>query len=121
MKNVFKKLISRDLLEPLLVAFGAIAIFQWVVAPGLSTNITLVNILSAVIGFITIIFMILYVKEFIFPPNKTDHDISEGGETELDYESAPVKKTGNPRTKRKPATKAEPEVAKENQVTKNKK
>jgi hypothetical protein len=120
MKNVFKKLISRDLLEPLLVASGSIAIFQWVVAPGLSTNITLVNILSAVIGFITILFVVLYVKEFIFPSNKTNLDISEGGETELDYEPAPVKKPRKPQTKRKPAAKTEP-AAKESQVTKNKK
>lgn len=101
MEKVFKKLISKDLVEPLLVASGALAIFHWVVAPGLSTNNTFVNILSTVVGLITVLFVVLYVKEFIFTAKKPEIDINKGGETELDYEPAPVKKTRKPREKSK--------------------
>jgi phosphate/sulfate permease len=96
MKNILKKLISKNLVEALLVIFGTIAIFQWVVAPGLTTDITAVNILSAIIGFTSGLFVILYIKEVIFPSKEFTTSIKES-ETELDYVPKP-----KPKTKRKP-------------------
>ena len=98
-----------------MVLFGVIAIFHWVVAPGLSTDVTLVNILSAVMGFITILFVALYVKEFIFPPNKTDLSTDKDGETELDY--IPKDKA----TKKKRNPKQFPEVKSEEKFVKTRK
>jgi len=96
MKTVLKKLISKRLLEPILVVFGLIALLQWVVFPGLTEPNTFLNIVSALVGILCGIFVILYVKETFFPKQKS---VLEPGETELDY--IPVK----PKKVRKPSTK----------------
>jgi hypothetical protein len=84
MKNVLNKLISKNLIEPVLVIFGTIAIFQWVVTPGLSTDSTIINVLSGIIAVVSGLFVVLYVKECIFP-SKQFTNISKEAETELDY------------------------------------
>ena len=99
MKNVLKKLIGKNLVEALLVIFGTIAIFQWVVAPGLSTDITVVNIISAIVGLTFGLFVMVYIKEVIFPSKDATNSI-KAGETELDYIQL------KPKAKRKPKSSA---------------
>lgn len=100
MKNVLNKLISKNLVEPILVIFGTIAIFQWVVTPGLSTDSTLVNVLSGIIAVVSGLFVVLYVKECIFP-SKQFTNINKEAETELDYDPVVTKITKKTPTKRR--------------------
>ena len=109
MKNVLKKLIGKNLVEALLVIFGTIAIFQWVVAPGLSTDITVVNIISAIVGLTFGLFVMVYIKEVIFPSKDSTTPI-KAGETELDYIPVIVKKAKKTPTKRKTTKKVESET-----------
>lgn len=108
MKKVVKNLFSKRLLEPVLVVFGLIAVLQWVVFPGLSETNTFLNVVSALVGILSATFVVLYVKEQIFPSEKPS---LTPGETELDYVPVKPKKArkpkANPTTKKavKPKTK----------------
>lgn len=102
MKTLLKKLISKRLLEPTLSAFGLIALFQWIVIPGLSDPSTFLNIVAGLIGILSGIFVLLYVKDLFFP---SQNSILEPGETELDYIPVKPKKVRKPATKKSKSTK----------------
>jgi phosphate/sulfate permease len=114
MKNVLKKLIGKNLVEALLVIFGTIAIFQWVVAPGLSNDITVVNVISAIIGIAFGLFVMVYIKEVIFP-SKDDTNSIKAGETELDYIPVIVKKAKKTPTKLKTTKKVKSDTPSTNE------
>lgn len=83
MKDLFKKILSKKIATPIFVGFGAFAIFTFIVFPGLTTANTILNILSALIGLFTLIFVFYYVGG-----DKLLQTIAEDiepGETELDY------------------------------------
>lgn len=99
MKDLFKKVFSKKIANPIFVGFGAFAIVTFIVFPGLTASNTILNILSALVGIFTLTFIFYYLDGdslFTTPPEVTP------GETELDYinpeELKPKKKTAKKKT-----------------------
>ncbi len=82
MKELFKKVFSQKTASPIFVGFGTFAIVTFIIFPGLTAANTILNILSAILGLFTIIFVYYYISMDKFV-NKLMN--IEPGETELDY------------------------------------
>ncbi len=82
MKDLFKKVFSKKIANPIFVGFGAFAIVTFIVFPGLTAANTLLNIVSALIGIFTLTFIF-----YFFDADKlfTTTTEIEPGETELDF------------------------------------
>ena len=55
-KNLYKK--YDTFIKGVLTALGMIAIYDWIIAPGLTAQNTLINIASFVVGSILMVFML---------------------------------------------------------------
>ena len=82
MKDLLKKVFSEKTSSPIFVGFGVFAIMTFIVFPGLTAANTILNILSAILGLFTLIFVYYYIHMDKFV-DKVFH--IEPGETELDY------------------------------------
>ena len=82
MKQLLEKVFNKKVSSPIFVGFGTFAIFTFIVYPGLTIDNTILNILSALIGIFTLVFIFYYIggDKII----ETVKDI-EPGETEFDY------------------------------------
>jgi hypothetical protein len=101
MKEILKKVFDKKISAPILIGSGSFAIFNFIVFPGLNTSNTILNILSAVLGVFTFVFIFYYLKL-----DKT-HEIYthvEPGETELDYVSKDELKPKKRVVRKKPKT-----------------
>lgn len=98
MKNPFE----RSTVEPILVGASTLIILQFLIFPGLSTNNTIINLLSS-LGIILLgLFVFKYVN--VRYGKKEEDEIIEPGETELDYiPKQEVTKKKKPK-KKKPET-----------------
>ena len=54
---MFDKIFSKKVVVPFFSVLGVVAIFQWIVFPGLTAADTLVNIFAGIIGFFTLVFV----------------------------------------------------------------
>lgn len=87
-----KKIFNKQIIIPFFTVIGTIAIFEWIVFPGLTTADTFVNIFALIIGFFSLL-NVFYSLQFdklcdeFFPNEKIEAE----GETELDY--VPKKRT----------------------------
>lgn len=105
MKELFKKVFSKKISSPIFVGFGAFAIMSFIVFPGLTVANTFLNILSAIIGVFTLVFIFYYLNGDKIYDSFME---IEGGETELDYmskedlekEKKKVKMRAKPKTKK---------------------
>jgi len=95
---MFNQIFSKRVVVPFFQFVGIIAIFTFIVFPGLTAADTIANIASAIIGFFTMLALYYFVKSWfaIDAPIKEN----EAGETELAY--VPLAK---PKVKRKPKAK----------------
>lgn len=89
MKEVFKKCMNAQIVEPFLVGIFSMLILEFVVYPGLTIPNTIFNLLSGAIGVGLIIFIVNYVRlRYLVKDNlyseSCDTEV-ESGETELDY------------------------------------
>jgi hypothetical protein len=67
-----KKLINDKRWEPILVLLGNIAIFDWLITPGLTIANTFINMLT-VLGFIALfLFDLNYIKEKYFTTSEEE-------------------------------------------------
>jgi hypothetical protein len=92
---MFNQIFSKKVVVPFFQFVGIIAIFTFIVFPGLTVADTIVNIFSLIIGFFTLLALYYFVKSWF----EIDAPIKENepGETELYY--VPLAK---PKVKRKP-------------------
>ena len=81
MKELFKKVFDKKIATPIFVGSGTFAIFTFVVFPGLTQANTILNILAALVGVFTLVFVFYYLKVDGLYESIT----LEPGETELDY------------------------------------
>ena len=93
---MFNQIFSSRVVVPFFQFVGIIAIFTFIVFPGLTAADTIVNIFSAIIGFFSLLALYYFVKSWFV----IDESIKEvqPGETELDYVPLPKKKS-NPKQK----------------------
>jgi hypothetical protein len=87
---MFNQIFSKKVIVPFFQLLGIIAIFTFIVFPGLTAADTIVNIFSVIIGFFTLLALYYFVKSW-FTTKET-----VPGETELDYVPLPKKKS-NPK------------------------
>jgi fatty acid desaturase len=98
--KIFTDLIKSKTFTSFLVGLFMVVLYHFLIFPGLTVANTIINILSAILGVISLMFLVFYVKHmylknqdfelFTPDPNKTP-------ETELDY-IPPKKKTTKRRT-----------------------
>ncbi len=89
---MFNQIFSKKVVVPFFQFVGIIAIFTFIVFPGLTAADTIVNIVSAIIGFFTMLALFYFVTSWF----QKDEIVNEIGETELDYIPKPKKKS-NPK------------------------
>jgi hypothetical protein len=54
---MFNKIFSKKIVVPFFSGIGTVAIFEWLVFPGLTAADTIVNIFAGIIGFFTLVFV----------------------------------------------------------------
>ncbi len=91
---MFNQIFSKKVVVPFFQFVGIIAIFTFIVFPGLTAADTIVNIFSAIIGFFTMLALFYFVTTWFQKDDSTKQN--EPGETELDYMPIPKKKS-NPK------------------------
>jgi uncharacterized membrane protein len=100
MKEILKKVFDKKISAPIFIGFGTFAIFNFIVFPGLSASNTILNVLSAVLGLFTFVFIFYYLK---LDKTYETYTHVEPGETELDYvsedELKPKKRTARKKPK----------------------
>jgi hypothetical protein len=71
---MFDKIFSKKVVVPFFSVLGVIAIFQWIVFPGLTTADTMVNFFAGIIGFFTLVFVYysLGIDTIVSNYNKSD-------------------------------------------------
>jgi hypothetical protein len=94
---MFNQIFSKKVIVPFFQFLGIIAIFTFIVFPGLTAADTIVNIFSLIIGFFTLLALYYFVKSWFAADVLKDPIDNIDGETELDY--VPLVK---PKIKRKP-------------------
>ena len=85
---MFNQIFSKKVIVPFFQFVGIIAIFTFIVFPGLTAADTIVNIFSAIIGFFTMLALFYFVTTWF----QKDEVVNEIGETELDYIPKPKPK-----------------------------
>ena len=53
---MFDKIFNKKIIVPFFSGIGTVAIFQWIVFPGLTASDTILNILAGIIGFFTLVY-----------------------------------------------------------------
>jgi len=85
---MFNQIFSKKVVVPFFQFVGIIAIFTFIVFPGLTAADTIVNIFSSIIGFFTMLALFYFVTTWF----QKDEVVKEIGETELDYIPKPKAK-----------------------------
>jgi hypothetical protein len=81
MKNIFNKVFSRPILEPVLITIVSILILEYIIFPGLTIENTLLNIGSGIVGVFLTIFILNYTDGKIRGKFEKKEDNDWGGLT----------------------------------------
>ena len=60
MKKTLKKIFNRTVLEPIVIFIASMLTLEFLVFPGLTTNNTLLNLLSGTIGILLVLIVMVY-------------------------------------------------------------
>ena len=86
-----KKLFNDKRWEPILMLLGNIAIFDWIIFPGLTAASTFINMLT-VLGFIAVfLFDLNYVKETWFTKSEEEKALEAKWKADLEKKMKQVK------------------------------
>ena len=88
---MFNQIFNKKVVVPFFQFAGVIAIFTFIVFPGLTAADTIVNIFSAIIGFFTMLALFYMVTSW-FQKYDSNELVEQVGETELDYIPKPAPK-----------------------------
>jgi hypothetical protein len=80
---MFNQIFSKKVIVPFFQFVGISAIFAFIVFPGLTVADTIVNIVSAIIGFFTMLALYYFVKSWFQKDELTDEQIKAKLESEL--------------------------------------
>ena len=87
-----KKLLNDKRWEPILILLGNIAIFDWLIFPGLTVANTFINMLT-VLGFIAVfLFDLNYIKERWFTKSEEEKALEEKWKEDLEKKVKEVKR-----------------------------
>ena len=95
MKELLHKVFDKKIVTPVISGIGIIAIFEYIIYPGLTAANTFINVLSVIIT----IFVFVFLYHLLKIDKILDSKDVEPGETELDYlpKEEVVKKKRNPK------------------------
>jgi hypothetical protein len=101
---MFNQIFSKKVVVPFFQFVGIIAIFTFIVFPGLTAADTIVNIASAIIGFFTMLALFYFVTTWFQKDELTDEQIKAKLESELGpvIDEMAKEVLAKPKTKRKP-------------------
>jgi Na+(H+)/acetate symporter ActP len=86
MKETLKKVFDKRVLAVVGVIFGIGIVFEYIVFPGLTTADSYTNILAALIGIFSILFVFHFIQwKDLFEFLSDKSEVVSPGETELDY------------------------------------
>jgi Na+(H+)/acetate symporter ActP len=86
MNEILKKVFDKSVLAVVGVIFGCGVIFEYVVFPGLTAADSYLNILSALIGIFTVLFIYHFIQwKDLYEFLSKKEEVIPPGETELDY------------------------------------
>jgi Na+(H+)/acetate symporter ActP len=100
MKETLKKVFDKRVLAVVGVVFGIGIVFEYVVFPGLTTADSYTNILAALIGIFSVLFVYHFIQwKDLFEFLSDKDEVISPGETEYDYipKDKIVKKKRNPK------------------------
>lgn len=80
---MFNQIFSKKVLVPFFQFLGIVAIFEWIIFPGLTAADTIVNVFSVIIGFFTLLALYYIVKSWFVSDELTDEQIKAKLESEL--------------------------------------
>jgi hypothetical protein len=102
-KKILKDLLNSRFALSFLVGFLIVILYHFVVFPGLTVENTIINIGSAVIGVLSLLFIYFYVKNMYFNDDFElfTPDPNKEPETELDYNPPPKTDSKKSKTRRK--------------------
>jgi hypothetical protein len=80
---MFNQIFSSKVVVPFFQLLGIIAVFTFIVFPGLNVADTLVNIFSVIIGFFSLLALYYFVKSWFQKDELTDEQIKAKLESEL--------------------------------------
>ncbi len=87
-----KKLFNNKRWEPILMLLGNIAVFDWLIFPGLTAASTFINMLT-ILGFIAVfLFDLNYVKEKYFTKSEEEKALEAKWKADLDKKMKQMKK-----------------------------
>ena len=86
MKKTLKKIFNRTVLEPIVIFIASMLTLEFLVFPGLTTNNTLLNLLSGTIGILLVLIVMVYSDGKIREKfeKKEDNPNQESEKTEED-------------------------------------
>ena len=101
---MFNQIFSKKVVVPFFQFVGIIAIFTFIVFPGLTAADTIANIASAIIGFFTMLALFYFVTTWFQKDELTDEQIKAKLESELGpvIDEMAKEVLAKPKTKRKP-------------------
>ena len=119
MKETLKKVFDKSVLAVVGVIFGIGIVFQYIVFPGLTTADSYTNILAALVGIFSVLFVYHFIQwKDLFEFFSKKDEVIPPGETEYDYVPTEeiIKKKRNPKQSSK--TKSEEPFVKTRKKTK---
>lgn len=88
MKEKLKRFFNSDMLTLIGIIFGGVLTFEFIVFPGLTQANTIVNLISTLIGIVTVLLVLYLIPSYFIKMRgifESSPDHIEPGETELDY------------------------------------
>jgi amino acid transporter len=86
-----KKLFNDERWEPILMLLGNIAIFDWIIFPGLTAASTFINMLTVLVFIAVFLFDLNYVKEKYFTKSEEEKALEAKWKTDLEKKMKQVK------------------------------
>jgi hypothetical protein len=86
-----KKLFNDKRWEPILMLLGNIAIFDWIIFPGLTAASTFINMLAVLVFIAVFLFDLNYVKEKYFTKSEEEKALEAKWKADLEKKMKQVK------------------------------
>jgi amino acid transporter len=86
-----KKLFNDERWKPILMLLGNIAIFDWIIFPGLTAASTFINMLTVLVFIAVFLFDLNYVKEKYFTKSEEEKALEAKWKADLEKKMKQVK------------------------------
>ncbi len=89
---MFDKIFNKKVVVPFFSGVGTVAIFQWIVFPGLTAADTIINILAGIIGFFTLVYVYYMIGiDKLFKPSEAEVKLQQEWNEHIEKVQSEVK------------------------------